>query len=158
MRRALAILCIGVLGAISGYFALYLSATSPTRSALRAQTPELSWLKQEFHLSDAEFQRICDLHAGYLPKCREMCGRIAAKNEELKAILAQTNAMTPEIEKKLAEIAQVRAQCQMDMLEHFYAVSRAMPPEQGRRYLDWIEDQTLGGGGSPANAAGHHMQ
>jgi hypothetical protein len=29
------------------------------------------------------------------------------------------------------------------MLKHFLDVSRAMPPEQGRRYLSWILDQTL---------------
>lgn len=131
MRRGLTILCCGIVAAALAYCALYLSATAPTRAARRAGTPELSWLKQEFKLGDAEFQRISDLHAGYLPKCREMCGRIAARNEELRALLARTNNVTPEIENKLAEIAQLRAQCQENMLEHFYEVSRAMPPEEG---------------------------
>jgi hypothetical protein len=75
----------------------------------------------------------------------------------LRALLAGTNTVTPEIEKKLAEIAQLRAQCQKNMLEHFYEVSRAMPAEEGRRYLDWIQDQTLGGGGRPSSGAGHDM-
>jgi hypothetical protein len=29
------------------------------------------------------------------------------------------------------------------MLKHFQEVSRAMPPEQGRRYLAWVQEQTV---------------
>jgi hypothetical protein len=158
MKRALTILCLGIAAAILAYSTFYLSATAPCRAAMRAGTPELLWLKQEFNLNDAEFQRISELHAGYLPKCQEMCALIATKNAELKAILAQTNTVTPDAEKKLLEIAQLRSQCQKHMLEHFYAVSRAMPPEEGRRYLDWIQAQTLGGNDTSTNAACHHMQ
>jgi hypothetical protein len=28
------------------------------------------------------------------------------------------------------------------MLRHFLEVSRTMPPEQGQRYLQWVEQQT----------------
>jgi hypothetical protein len=157
MKRGPTILCLGIVAALLAYSTLYLCATAPWREAMGAGTPELLWLKQEFNLNGAEFQRIRDLHAGYLPQCREMCGRIAAKNDELRAILAQTNTVTPDIDRKLAEIAQMRAQCQKKMLEHFYAVSRAMPPAEGRRYLDWIQAQTLGGSSGATNAAGHHM-
>jgi hypothetical protein len=156
MKRGLTILGLGIAAAVLAYSILYFCATAPTRRALQDPTPELMWLKQEFKLTDAEYQRISDLHSGYLPKCEEMCARVAVKNQELRALLSKTNAVTPEIAQKLAEVALLRAQCQKNMLEHFYAVSRAMPPEAGRRYLDWIQDQTLGGGG-PMNAAGHDM-
>jgi len=158
MKRSLTIIIFGIAAAILAYSALYLSTTAPCRAAMRAEMPELFWLKKEFNLNDADFQSVCNLHAGYLPQCRELCGRVAAKNDELRAILAKTNTVTPDIERKLAEIAQLRAQCQKNMLEHFYTVSRAMPPAEGRRYLDWIQAQTLGGGVSPTNAACHQMQ
>jgi hypothetical protein len=29
------------------------------------------------------------------------------------------------------------------MLQHFYEVSRTMPPEQGRRYLAWVQERTI---------------
>ena len=45
---------------------------------------------------------------------------------------------------KLSAIAALRAQCQAQMLRHFVAVSEAMPPEQGRRYLAEIKRLTLG--------------
>ena len=146
MKRSYTILCLGIVVALLGYSTLYLSATARSReaAAYAAARPELTWLKQEFKLSDAEFQRISDLHAAYLPQCREICGQIATKNAALKTILAQTNTVTPDIVNKLAEIAQLRAQCQKNMLEHFYAVSRSMPPDQGQRYLEWIQAQTVG--------------
>jgi hypothetical protein len=52
--------------------------------------------------------------------------------------------MTSEAQEKLAEVAALRAQCQANMLAHFYEVSRAMPAEQGRRYLAEMQRLTLG--------------
>ncbi|MGA2555832.1 MAG: periplasmic heavy metal sensor [Verrucomicrobiota bacterium] len=157
MRRGLTIFCCGLAAAGLAYAAIYFCATARLRAAGHADAPELLWLKEEFKLGDAEYKRISELHAGYLPRCQEMCGRIAAKNEELAGLLAKTNTVTPEIERKLAEAAALRAECQKNMLEHFYTVSRAMPPEEGRRYLEWIQEQTMGGGGHASGGAGHEM-
>src|SRR6478609_1933730 len=76
---------------------------------------DLSWLKREFHLSDVEMQRVRQLHEGYLPKCREMCGRIAGKQSEVEKALASGEAP----DAKLTELATLRAQCQAQMLRHF---------------------------------------
>ena len=103
----------------------------------------MAWLKQEFHLSDAEFSRIKQMHESYLAGCAERCRRIDEKNSQLKRLLAVTNLVTPEIQAALIESARLRAECQKKMLEHFYQVSQTMPPEQGKRYLAWVQDQTI---------------
>jgi len=36
----------------------------------------------------------------------------------------------------------MRADCQAEMLKHFFEVSRTMPAEQGKRYLAWVQAQT----------------
>src|SRR5206468_5390072 len=105
--------------------------------------PELMWLKKEFNLSEAEFTRISALHAAYRPQCAERCRRIAAKNAELKSLLNQTNALTRDVESKLSEAAALRLECQKAMLKHFIEVSQTMPPEQGKRYLAWVEERTF---------------
>jgi hypothetical protein len=151
-KRGLAIFCLGLAAAVLAYSALYFLTTASSHAAMRAGQPELLWLKQEFNLNETEFQRVAALHASYLPECREICGKIAKQNSEIRAILTGTNRVTPEIEQKLAEIAQLRAQCHKNMLEHAYAISRAMPPAQGRRYLDWIQGQTLCCGGCGSNS------
>ena len=147
MRKGLFILLLGLAVAAAAYGCVYLVCTSSARGLEKSNQPELAWLKQEFKLSDSEFQRISGLHAAYLPQCAEMCRQVEAQNQRLEALLAATNQMTPEIESAIAESARLRGQCQRNMLQHFYEVSRTMPPEQGRRYLEWVQERTLAGEG-----------
>ncbi len=143
MKRSWFILVAGLFAALAAYFTFYFLSIANYQSLERGPEPELAWLKREFLLGDTEFARICQMHQAYLSGCMERCRRIDLKNEELKRLLAAANGMTPEIEKTLAEAAQLRAECQKKMLEHFYAVSRTMPPEQGKRYLAWVQEKTI---------------
>lgn len=143
MRRVWFILSGGVAFAVLAYCCVYYAGTAEHRTLLRQASPELAWLKEEYHLDDRQYDRIVQLHTAYQPKCLEMCRRIDEKNTRLMALLKAANTVTPEIKKTLAEAAEVRTECQAGMLEHFYEVSRAMPPDQGRRYLAWVQRQTL---------------
>ena len=105
---------------------------------------DLNWLRTEFHLNDAEMARVRQLHESYLPQCAKMCVLIATKKAEVQAALANETNITVAAQEKLIELGEVRAQCQAQMLRHFIAVSQAMPPEQGRRYLAEMEKITLG--------------
>ena len=105
--------------------------------------PELAWLKSEYHLSDAQFAEVVRLHDAYKPKCAEMCRRIDEQNARVQKLLAATNTVTPEIKQALAEAAQLRAECESAMMQHFYEVSQAMPSDQGKRYLVWVQSETL---------------
>lgn len=143
MKKGGLILVLGLLlgtGAFSGFYYL---GTAPCRNLMRDPQPELAWLKQEFKLSDAEFARITALHEAYLPQCGQRCLVIEEQNAKLKELLAKDATVTPEIQNLLAERAKTRAQCEAEMLKHFQEVSRAMPPEQGRRYLAWVQEQTV---------------
>ena len=113
---------------------------------MRMENPadDLTWLRQEFRLSDSEMAHIRELHQGYMPKCAVMCARIAAKKQELEDTLLGATNVSPAAEQKLAELAALRAQCQAQMLQHFAEVSQAMPAEQGRRYLAQMQRLTLG--------------
>ncbi len=109
-----------------------------------ATADDLDWLRREFQLNEADLTRVRRLHDGYLPKCAEMCARIAAKKQELEDAVGGTTNVSPAVEKKLVELGELRAQCQAQMLQHFAEVSQAMPPEQGRRYLAEMQRLTLG--------------
>ena len=148
MKRTWLILAAGLLLAVVSYGAFYFGATARDRCLLNDQAPELAWLKQEYNLSDAEFKRVVELHSAYEPRCAEMCRRIATKEAELRDLLAHSTSVTPEIARKLSEAAEIRAECQSNMLNHFYEVSRTMPPEQGRRYLAWVQENTFLSGGT----------
>jgi len=133
---------VGLLACTAAFAGFYYFGTAGCRGLMREPQPELAWLKKEFHLNDAEFARISQLHQAYLPQCRERCRLIQRQDEKLHQLIAQAKTVTPEIQMLLAERAKMRADCEAEMLKHFLAVSRTMPPEEGRRYLDWVENQT----------------
>jgi hypothetical protein len=152
MNRSLLIL----LGALALCAALlggsYAVSRRVCQTCMSKSVSDLDWLQQEFHLSAAEMARIQKLHEGYLPKCAEMCAKIAAKKSELETALGpdtqvgvnSTTNVNPVAQQKLAELASLRAQCQAQMLQHFTEVSQTMPPEQGRHYLAEMQRLTLG--------------
>lgn len=143
MRKGGLILVIGLLLGAAGFSGIYYAGTAHSRSMLRDPQPELAWLKQEFKLSGAEFARISALHEAYLPQCGERCRVIEEQNAKLRELLAKDPTVTPEVEALLVERARTRALCEAEMLKHFHQVSLAMPPEQGRRYLAWVQEQTV---------------
>jgi hypothetical protein len=153
MRRPWLILLAGFAAAGLAFASVYFAGTAGHHRLEHSQSPELAWLKDEFHLSDTEFARVSQMHEEYLVGCAERCRQIDEKNRELARLLAATNTVTPAIEQLLLDSARMRAQCQQKMLEHFYAVSRTMPPAQGQRYLAWVQSQTIV---SDTHATMHH--
>jgi len=157
MKRAALILIVGLIAAVAGYGTLYYYATKQHRQMLETPAPELAWLKKEFRLGDAEFERIATLHEGFLPRCAELCRRISAKNSELQRLTSGTNIDARSVEQKLKEAGELRVQCQQNMFNHFLEVSRQMPPEQGRRYLQWVQQRTLTPERDMAQRHGEHQ-
>jgi hypothetical protein len=144
VKRSLLILIVVMLAGSALFAGSYFMSRRVCESCTNESTDNLDWLRQEFHLSDAEMARMHELHDGYLPKCGEMCAQIAAKKKELDATLAGATNINAEAKQKLTELAVLRSQCQAHMLQHFIEVSQAMPPEQGRRYLAEMERLTVG--------------
>jgi hypothetical protein len=144
MKRPLIIVICMLLAGGALFASSYLLGRHVCVACSARQNDNLDWLRQEFHLSDADMTRIYALHDGYMPKCADMCGRIAAKKQELDEALASATNVTATAKQKLAELAVLRSQCQAQMLEHFIEVSREMPPEEGRRYLEEMERLTIG--------------
>jgi hypothetical protein len=142
MNRSLII----VLGALALGAALFGGSYFVSQHACVMTSPadDLSWLRTEFHLSNAELARVRELHEGYKPQCAAMCREIAAKKLEVEQALAGATNVSAAAKQRLAELAVLRAKCQAQMLQHFVEVSQTMPPEQGRRYLAEMQRLTLG--------------
>jgi hypothetical protein len=141
MKRALFILLGGLALSVLLGAGAYYWRTAPERAMMCSDEPELTWLKREFQLSDAQFNRVRELRDAYMTDCAAMCMRIAAINTLIRAEITSHTNVTPELQTMLTNAAQMRTQCQEQMLEHFFQVSREMPPEQGQRYLDWVQKQ-----------------
>lgn len=142
MRRPLfviagAIMCLLILFV----FAREITAFVCRERMAKMEVDDLDWLRMEFRLGDAELAAIRNMHEGYRPQCQHYCAEIAAARAELARLLESTPAAGVDIQRQLETIARLRAQCQAAMLQHFAEVSRAMPPEQGKRY--WQEMSRL---------------
>ena len=144
MNRSLVII-LGALALGAAIFAgSYFASQRACEMTMTRPADDLAWLREEFHLTDADMTHVRQLHEGYLPQCAGMCAKIAAKKTELQTALANGTNVTAAAQKKLIELGELRAQCQTQMLQHFINVSQAMPPEQGRRYLAEMQKLTLG--------------
>jgi len=144
MRRSLLILLAMLLAGVAVFFAGNRIAARLQMRHMAQTTDDLAWLRMEYRLSDAEMSRVRGLHQGYLVVCSNYCERIEARKRELQTALSAGANGPQTLESRLAEIGQLRAQCQVAMLQHFREVSQVMPPEQGRRYLAEMERMTLG--------------
>lgn len=110
-------------------------ATRDLRQMAAAPNGELEWLRHEFHLSDAQFNKIVDLQSEYAPACGEMCQRIMEANTKLDRLLSENREITPEVEAAIREAGLVQYDCRKQMLAHIYRVGAQMNPADGQRYL-----------------------
>ena len=143
MKRLIVILALAVLLGLGAYFASYAVARR-TFCRMPDVSDSSSWLHQEFHLSDAEYARVKNLEADYHPHCVAMCEQINQSQVALKNLILANKAMTPEVEAALKKDSDVQQEWRRDMLSHFYEVSQAMPPAEGKRYLQIMQAQVLG--------------
>jgi hypothetical protein len=144
MRKPLLIICTALLLAAALFGGAFFCARYFCVQHAAQSTDDLDWLRMEFRLSDADLAKVRQLHEGYLPICEKNCRDIAHKKRELaRATETGTNSAAT-LDQLRAEVTELRTKCQSEMLAHFEAVSRAMPAEQGGRYLAEMRRITLG--------------
>lgn len=144
MRRFWIILIGGIAAGLLTYAVYFRAATGslPPVAGGDART-DLGWLKAEYGVAEPEFDKIVQLHEAYRSKCDAVCARIAANSKELGELLHASSEVTDRIQELMEQSARLRLECETNMLRHFLSVSACMPPEQGRRYLDWATSRTL---------------
>ena len=129
------ILCAAVLAGALAFAACYRAAVVPECCRNPASARELDWLRHEYHLSDAQFERIAQVHADYAPRCAEMCRRVCGQRARLAELTLHARATTPEVVEALKAAAALEVECRQATLFHIYAVAAVMSPEEGSRYV-----------------------
>ncbi|WP_018290824.1 periplasmic heavy metal sensor [Verrucomicrobium sp. 3C] len=104
----------------------------------------LQWLRRELHLSDPQLAAIARLQEAYRPRCQAMCRQILAADSKLEALLRQNRSITPEILAAMAECDRLRSDCRQAFLQHVYAVTGKLSPQQQQHYLTLVADELLG--------------
>ena len=89
---------IGALAAgVIAFYGCNFFATRDLRHVAAAPNGGLEWLRREFHLSGAQFQKIEALQSAYAPVCNEMCRRITDANLKLDRLVSENHEVTPEL-------------------------------------------------------------
>ena len=117
--------------------------TRDLRQMAAAPNGEIEWLRQEFHLSDAQFKKIEALQSAYAPVCNEMCRRITDANSKLDRLVSENRGVTPELEAAIREAGLVQEDCHKQMLAHIYRVSAQMNPADGQNYLRLMKSRVI---------------
>jgi hypothetical protein len=138
MKKSLLVLLLAAVIAGAGYWIYYRCATAPARTMFTQANGEMEWLRREYHLSDAQFTRIEQIHREYAPKCDLMCEKIAKANARLDQLILANKTYTPEVETAMKECLAVQGECRQALLAHVYAVSAEMPAADGARYLEMM--------------------
>ena len=144
MKRTVVILILGIVLAFVAGAAVYRHETAPVRAMLCCQNPEMAWLQHEYMMTDDQLARVQKLDASYQAGCAELCRRIRATNDLVRLEFASPSTTSAQLQPLLASAGQLRGECQWHMLEYCQAVSREMPPAEGKRYLQWVCDRVLG--------------
>ncbi len=113
-----------------------------TRESLRpGENPQevgLLWLKDEYHLDDATFEKVSALHRDYFRQCDKMCRQINEADRPLLWRARHRNRQPGELDAQLARDQIVCGDCEKAATEHLRQVARLMPASSGQRFLNDI--------------------
>ncbi len=138
MKRLVVTAVLAILLGWAAYALSFHVASSTFCRVPDANDPS-GWIRQEYHLSDAQYARVKQLEEAYAPRCTELCRRIQQSHDSLKKLILANTTLTPEVAAALQKDTAVDQECREAMLRHFYAVSQAMPPDKGKRYLEMMQ-------------------
>lgn len=144
MKRFWVLLGLVALVGVASYAIYFKRAMADVVMTPDGTDAELSWLKREFALDSAQYEKVLALHHAYRPICADHCDRYIAARKRLDELL-KNQSWTPEASAAIAEQARLQGECHASMLKYAYDVAACMSPEQGRRYLVMIKMQLLEG-------------
>jgi hypothetical protein len=143
MKKILVVLVLAVAVGVASYRISYHCAMSSVVITPDGTDAELGWLKHEFALTPAQYEKVLALHHAYSPVCGGHCARYLAARAHLQSLLEGNSSWSPEVGAAIEEIARIRGECRQSMLRYAYDVAACMSPEEGRRYLDMIRARIL---------------
>lgn len=144
MNKKLWLILLIILGlGVASYAAAYFLRTEKVHSLLCHDQQGLLWLKEEYHLSDVQFEEVEALHKAYMPRCEAMCREIREARQQLEQAIHTNASVSPEVVAALEHSNRIRGECEQATLEHIYAVSQNMNPTDGKRFVETMTKHLL---------------
>lgn len=106
----------------------------PAVKAAVATRDALEWLRADFHLTDAQFARIKQLHTEYARVCEEHCRAIQEASRALNQVKATSHNQSAVVAAE-THLRGLRMVCETAIVAHVRQCAEEMSPEAGQRYL-----------------------
>ena len=160
MKKTILIVALAVMG-LAGYFAAHILGGAACPEKMDCNPIGMQWLKQEFQLNQAQYEKIRALHESYASECCARCCELMAAQKNLARVLNSNNSITPEVSAALERLEKAGNESRRTMLRHIYAVSREMNPGQGRRFVEMMSrhlgaDTCASGGSADSQSESCH--
>ncbi|MEO5715864.1 MAG: Spy/CpxP family protein refolding chaperone [Luteolibacter sp.] len=136
MKKGILIVAVCLLAGVMAFCLMRSRTIAHSRGNLLDSMPELTWVRTDLKLTDAQFAKVSELHVAYRPKCLEMCRRISDAHEKMEGMTREGRNLTPELEAAIREHAVIHAECQQAMLKHLYETAAVLDDKQAGRYLE----------------------
>ena len=120
MKNFLITLAVALAASAAAFAGIYAMNDRPALRQAVHEGDAMAWLREEFHLNEAQFAAVKKLHADYNAVCADHC----------MAIMAAKQRGAP-----AAELAALEKTCVDAMAAHFRKVAALLPPGEGERYL-----------------------
>jgi hypothetical protein len=146
MRKGLIVFAAAIVIGFLATVAVYFWKSERSSSA--------SWLLAQFALDDQQARTVERIHNQYQTECALMCARIAETDEQLAKLICDAQQVTPEIQNAIIETDQLRSECRVKMLEHFYRIAAELPAKRRTEYLRMVLPVVL----RPGAMAQSHIQ
>jgi hypothetical protein len=135
MKYLTGTIAVLVLLAAATGFVCYRMSSEPSLHAVAAKGDAMAWLRMDFHLTDAQYAAILQLHEAYAGTCEEHCRMIREATKARDTLQSATNADPAAMRTAEQKIQELRTHCETAITRHVRQVAALMSPEDGQRYL-----------------------
>jgi capsule polysaccharide export protein KpsE/RkpR len=150
MKHILIVLALGITGAAAAHTAWFHFHRPCAGSELDCQ---LTWIKSELRLTDAQFDRIKEIHRASNPRLLALAAQVTRLRDEYAAFeRTRTTAAQVDFVEFARFVEQRRAidrACLVSTRELVAATCGVMDASQRARYLDLLNPVLAGSGVSP---------
>lgn len=143
MKRALCVLLLGLAVGVATHVVYFRLHRPPDPGSLEGQ---LSWMRSELRLSDAQYARIRELHEASSPRLRALASQVAQMQAEFAAF-ENTRRATDSVDfVEFARFVEARRNVNRECLDStrqlVLAAAGEMTPSQREHYLGIVAATT----------------
>ena len=95
----------------------------------------MAWLKNEYQLDDATFEKVTEAHRRYFRACEQRCHELADVNRHFLSEVREDSQRQSDLDAVQILRETICHDCRLAMIDHVHEVAALMQEETGRRFI-----------------------